>query len=133
MNLTGLTRVEKLALLDLLILGMYSDYHLSLAEDRKIQAVLDSFSFITKKARYACIDTAITRVRRHLDSFEEARDYAMGLMECFSTTKHRKQAWDALYELLVSDRNRLNDDKKKFLAVVTKAVAKYQTRLGKLR
>lgn len=127
MNVSDFTHIEKLALLDLLILGMYSDAHLALREDEKVQAVLDTFNFTTKKERYHCVDAAVTRVRRHVDSFEAARDYATELIGLFSTRDRRGRAWVALGEMLAANR-KMNEDQKKFLAVVTKAVSKRPTR-----
>ena len=122
MDLEGFSKEEKLALLDLLILGMYSDAHLSLAEDAQVQQLLDSFQFRTKKERFACVDTAVTRVRRHIDTFGEARDYAIRLVCSFSSKKRRSQAFEALGELLSSESKKLNRDKKKFQAVVKKVI-----------
>jgi hypothetical protein len=117
MDLFDFTEDEKLALLELLILGMYSDAHLALKEDEKVQVVLDTFGFATKKERYECVDAAVTRVRQHVDRFEDARDYAMDLIGRFSSAERRKQAYEALEEMFRSCP-KVNEDQKKFLAAL---------------
>jgi len=117
MDVSEFTEAEKLALLELLILGMYSDAHLALAEDQQVQKVLDTFGFATKKERYECGDAAVTRVRQHVDSFEDARDYAIDLIGRFTSTERRKQAYEALEEMFLAGR-KVNEDQKRFLAAV---------------
>ncbi len=119
MDLFDFTDDEKLALLDLLILGMYSDAHLTLKEDEKVQGVLDTFGFKTKKERYKCFDEAITRVRRHVDSFEEACDYAVALADCFTTPDRRRRACEAL-DLMFRSEKKVNQDEMRFLSAVRK-------------
>ena len=44
-NTKGFSAEQQSALLDLLVLGMYQDRHLALAEDRRVQSLLKSFDF----------------------------------------------------------------------------------------
>jgi len=117
MNVTGFTDIQKQALMDLLVLGMYSDGNLASAEDARIQNLLDAIHFPSEYDQQKFTDASITRVRQHDGTPESTRLFVVGIAKSLSTPEIRRQACDALDDLLASD-GQVTDQEGQFMAVV---------------
>jgi hypothetical protein len=117
MNLTGFTDQQKQALLDLLVLGMYADGRLGSTEDQRIEAVLDTMEFSSDFARQQFVDASFARARKHDGSPESARVFVGEIARNFSTPEVRRRVYDALEDLLSSD-NQIADGERRLLIIV---------------
>ena len=106
-----------MALVDLLVLGMYADGNLDLIEDQKARSVLETIQFASDGERQRFFDASFARARKHNASAEAARGYIAGIAKNFSTPAQRRQVYNALEESLTSDRN-LAEQECKLLVVV---------------
>jgi len=103
MNISSLSEPQRQALLDLLVLGMYSDDNLTVAEDALVQSLLDAFEFDSDYSRHRYLDASIARVRKKAETADSARAYAVGLAKSFASPKLKRAVYDALERLLASD------------------------------
>lgn len=120
MNTKGFSDEQKAALTDLLVLGMYQDRHVATAEDERIKTLLASFDLGSEYARQQFVDAAFARVNQHQQTAESVRST---IFECAAKFKEaqRKQALDALAELLASD-NKVTNEENRFLVLVEEAM-----------
>lgn len=114
MKIKTFTAAEKEALLDLMISGMYSDRHIAAAEDARISALLDQLGFATDYDREQALDAAFARARQRLPGSEDGSASITRLAAAFSSAGHRRQACEALEELLGSDQQ-VTESERKFL------------------
>ena len=121
MNTKGFSDEQKSALLDLLILGMYQDRHIAAAEDDRIKSLLASFDLPSDYARQQFIDASFARVNRQQRTPEAIRSAVFAYASKFNDAKQRKEALDALAELLASD-SRVTSEEDRFLAMVQEAL-----------
>ncbi len=117
MNITEFTEPEKLALLDLLVLGMYADGHLALSEETRIQRLLETMSFSSDHARQECLDAVVHRVRELADSAGAVAVFVRTVSQAFATADSRRRACDALDDLFTAD-GRVTEHEREFLAAV---------------
>jgi uncharacterized tellurite resistance protein B-like protein len=119
-NTKGFSDEQKAALTDLLVLGMYQDRHVASAEDERIKTLLASFGLGSEYARQQFVDAAFARVNQHPQTTESVRST---IFECAAKFKEaqRKQALDALAELLASD-NKVTNEENRFLVMVEEAM-----------
>ena len=103
MNLDGFSGEQRQALLDLMVLAMYADSNLTLAETSCVQRLLASMGFATDYDRQKQFDAAITRVRRRAGSAAANLPYADEMARCFTTPEERQQVSSLLGELMASD------------------------------
>jgi uncharacterized tellurite resistance protein B-like protein len=105
MTIQDFTEQQKQALLDLATLAMYADGHLASAEDERVRRLLGKMGF---RAEYDCnreYDAAITRIRPHFESAANARAYAEGLAQIFSSREQRLVVLEMLDDVVTSDRH----------------------------
>lgn len=121
MNTKGLSDQQKAALTDLLILGMYQDGHIAAAEDARVNLLLASFDLPSDYARQQFADASFGRMNKHLATPEAVRSAVFECASHFKTEPQRRQALDALAELLASD-NRVTPQENTFLVVVQDAL-----------
>ena len=121
MNTKGFSDDQKAALLDLLILGMYQDGHIAAAEDDRVKLLASSFELGSDYARQQFIDASFGRVNRHQRTPEAIRSAVFESGSAFRDEKQRRQALDALAELLASD-NRVTNEENRFLVMVEEAL-----------
>lgn len=95
---------QKLALLELLVMGMYADDHLALAEDARLLTVLATLPAASDDARARRLDEIITRAGRHAISVESRRARTRELAKQFPTLELRQRAYAEVEALLSSDR-----------------------------
>ena len=121
MNTKGFSDEQKSALLDLLILGMYQDGHIAAAEDERVKSLLDSFDLPSDYARQQFIDASFARVNKQQRTPEAIRSAVFAYASKFKDTEQRKEALDALAELLAGD-SRVTNEENRFLAMVQEAL-----------
>ena len=110
--------IQKRALFDLLVLGMYADGNLDLIEDEKGRRVLDSIGFPSDSERQRFMDDSFTRARKHGVTPEASRRYVSSIARHFPSLEIRRRAYSALEDSLSSD-NRLADTECKLLIIVS--------------
>src|SRR6185436_2420381 len=108
---------QEQTLLDLLVLGMYVDAHLSSAEDERIQKVLRGFDFESDYARQQFGDCSFTRAARFAESPEEMRSFVTSAASTFKTEALRREAFSLLGSLLASD-GKFSKEESTFLVMV---------------
>ena len=118
MDFDAFNDIQKKALFDLLVLGMYADGNLDLIEDEKARRVLDAIGFPSEGERQRFMDDSFTRARKHGISPEASRRYVGSISKHFPTLEVRRQAYSALEDCLSSD-NRLADTECKLLIIVS--------------
>jgi uncharacterized tellurite resistance protein B-like protein len=117
MNLKHLNESQRAAILDTLILGMYSDAHLTRTEDARIERILGAMGFAAKFERDREFDAAVTRVRQHADPVTANREVSQNLAKAFSSSADRNQVIHALTELIGSD-SRVTVEETRFLETI---------------
>jgi len=120
MNITGFTDTQKERLLDILLLGMYSDAHVARSEEARVQKLLDALHFPSSHARNQYADVAIARVRDHLAAPGDLAGIIARMESTFSAPDVRRKAVEALDEILASD-SKMTSHECEFLASVRKA------------
>jgi len=120
MNISGFSEPQREAFLDLLVLGMYSDHKLTLAEDASVQSVLDGFRCESDYERNKYLDAATARVREKARTEDSARAYAVGLAQKFKSPEHQRTVYEMLERVLASD-NAVSARESGLLSVVKEA------------
>lgn len=122
MNIKGFSTQEKEALLDLLLAGMYSDAHIAAEEDARIKRLLAEFHFHGDYRQDLVLNAALTRMRQRAATADAVHAHVTKLAEVFSKSAHRREACDALEELLGSDQQ-VTQSEQNFLNMVRTAFA----------
>jgi len=117
---TGFNEVQKQALLDLLVVGMYADHHLASAEDDCIQQRLARFQFASDYECRRVADASFARASRHANSPEAIREYVTQLASHFTTPNLKRSVYDTLEELLTSD-GRVTSEESQLLTALWEA------------
>jgi len=120
MNLKGFSTTQQQALLDLVMLAMYSDGHLAIAEDARVQRLLTAMGFTTDYERNKQYDTSVSRVRHHSSTVDAARTHAAALAQNFSTRDQQRQVHGILDDLIGSDSH-VSTQESGFLGAVREA------------
>ena len=120
MDLKKFGEEERNALLDALVLAMYSDAHLARTEDARIEKILGAMGFAAKFERDREFDAAVTRIRKYSDSATAAREVTNNLAGALSKRGDRDTVIKALTELVGSD-SRVSAEETKFLEMVKAA------------
>ena len=121
MNTKGFSDEQKAALLDLLVLGMYQDGHIAAAEDERVQLLVKSFDLESDYVRQQFTDASFGRVSKQQRTPEAVRSAVFNYDSTFKDSRQRRQALDALAELLASD-NRVTNEENRFLVMVEEAL-----------
>ncbi len=121
MNLKDFTRAQQQALLDLVMLAMYSDGHLAAAEDDRVQRLLAAMGFASEYDRSKEYDASISRVSRHSGTAAAARDHAAALAQSFTTRDEQRRVHDVLDDVIGSDSH-VATQENNFLGVVREAL-----------
>jgi uncharacterized tellurite resistance protein B-like protein len=117
MDLGKFKSAQLRAILDLLVLGMYADGHLALAEDARIEQLLATMGFSSDYEREREIDASVTRVRQHSTRVESIRAEITELVKDFPSQQERNEIYALLNELIGSD-NEVSRSEVKFLNIV---------------
>jgi uncharacterized tellurite resistance protein B-like protein len=121
MNIKDLTEQQKLALLDLAMIAMYADGHLTTVEDERVHRLLGSMGLPSDYDRDKYYDASVSRVSRHSQTAEAARIHATTLAQAFSTREQRRYVQKILEELVTSDGH-ISLQESSLLSVVREAL-----------
>jgi uncharacterized tellurite resistance protein B-like protein len=117
MHLQKLTANQRNAILDILVVGMYSDAHLARTEDARIERLLGAMGFGAKFERDREFDAAVTRIRQYSDPVTANREVSQNLAKAFTSANDRNQVIHALTELIGSD-SRVTAEETRFVETV---------------
>jgi nicotinamide mononucleotide adenylyltransferase len=104
-GLTGFSTAQQRALLDLLVLAMYADGHLTTIEDEQLQKLLTAFGHTEEFDRQREFDAAVTRMRPFAQSIQKAKEQALLLADAFTTRSQQKQVYGAVQQIMTSDQH----------------------------
>ena len=104
-GLTGFTTAQQRALLELLVLAMYADGHLTTIEDEQLQKLLAAFGHTEEFDRQREFDAAVTRMRPFAQSIQKAKEQALLLADAFTTRSQQKQVYGAVQQIMTSDQH----------------------------
>jgi hypothetical protein len=121
MNLKDFAGAQQQALLDLVMLAMYSDGHLAAAEDERVQRLLTAMGFATEHDRNKQYDTSVSRVSRHSSTAAAVKTHAVALAKNFATREQQRRVHDVLDDLIGSDSH-ISTQENAFLSVVREAL-----------
>jgi tellurite resistance protein len=121
MDLKNFTDPQRRAVLDLAVLAMYSDGHLSTAEHERVERILAAMGLPSDWQRSVEYDAAVSRVSRHSGSLEAARAHALTLARRFDAPEQRKLVHALLHDLVASD-GKLSPQETAFLSTVREAL-----------
>ena len=104
-GLTGFSAAQQRALLELLVLAMYADGHLTTIEDEQLQKLLTAFGHTEEFDRQREFDAAVTRMRPFAQSIQKAKEQALLLADAFTTRSQQKQVYQAVQQIMTSDQH----------------------------
>ena len=104
-GLTGFSTAQQRALLELLVLAMYADGHLTTIEDEQLQKLLTAFGHTEEFDRQREFDAAVTRMRPFAQSIQKAKEQALLLADAFTTRSQQKQVYGAVQQMMTSDQH----------------------------
>jgi hypothetical protein len=104
-DLKEFSETQNHAFLDLLILAMYADGHLSSPEDEQLQKLLVAMGFTDKPARRREFDQAVTRISPSIQSIPKAKELALGLADEFAVRPQQKQVYAAVEQIMTFDNH----------------------------
>ena len=102
-DLTGFSPAQQRAFLDLLILTMYADGHLTTYEDEQLQKLLAAMGFTDEIDRQREFDAAVTRIRPRLKDIDTAKSHALLLADAFTTRSQQAQVLDTVLKIISFD------------------------------
>ncbi|HBW18503.1 MAG TPA: hypothetical protein DEH11_05560 [Actinobacteria bacterium] len=104
-GLNGFSAAQQRALLELLVLAMYADGHLTTIEDEQLQKLLTAFGHTEEFDRQREFDAAVTRMRPFAQSIQKAKEQALLLADAFTTRSQQKQVYGAVQQMMTSDQH----------------------------
>ncbi|MEW6157909.1 MAG: tellurite resistance TerB family protein [Verrucomicrobiota bacterium] len=120
MDIKKLSLEQQQAVLDLMVLAMYSDGHLTSAEDERVTRLLQSMGHASEYERTRQYDAAVTRIRQQVQKPEDAQTHAARLSQRFSSREQRVGVYQLLEEILASDEG-VTPPENSFLSTVRDA------------
>jgi len=121
MKIEEFSNKQKLAVLDLAMLAMYADGHLTAVEDDRVQGLLGQLGFDSEYDSGKQYDASVSRVSRHSQTAEAARTYAAELAQVLSAHEQRRLVQEVMDALVTSDRH-VTLQESSLLAVVRDAL-----------
>jgi hypothetical protein len=118
MSTDSLTQPQREALINILVLGMYSDGLLSLQEDEVLNKFLDSVGWESGTGRTLFLTNSITQVAA-INNDIDLGDHIERNAAAFDTAESRRKALDVLTGFLKVDG--LNEAEAPFLAKISQA------------
>jgi hypothetical protein len=116
-----MTQPQREAALDLIILSVFADSHVSLKEDSSLEAVLGKIGWESTKPRDIFFCNSMNRARRAVESEENLTNYLQERAQALSSVWSKAEAFSMLQSVLSSDG--VTEDEKTFLARVKAAMA----------
>jgi hypothetical protein len=108
---------EKEAIIDLLMLAIYADNHLSLAEDKIMKEEIDTYSWNSITVLRIYLSESTARARTALTSETSEREFLEFIAERLESRATKSRALDLLSKLFNSDGT---DEKEKEFTVKVK-------------
>jgi hypothetical protein len=102
-DLTKYTADQKRALLDLFVLVMYADGHLSVGEEAWLQEFMTQMGFQEETARQQGFDAAVMRIGPGIKDLSHARELALELASVFTARDQQKQIYEAIQWIMGRD------------------------------
>ena len=99
---------------------MYMDGNLARAEEARVQHLLGAMGFKTDFDRNREFDAAVTRVRRHAETPDDANSFAAKMAACFTTREQQQHVYDYLSDMASLD-GRVSPEESKFLSAINAA------------
>jgi hypothetical protein len=94
---------QQLALLDLLVLAMSADGHLTTAEDDQLKKLLIGMGFSEGPDRQREFDAAAARMQPAAQSIWKAKDQAILLADAFTEREQQKRVFAAVEQIMTAD------------------------------
>ncbi len=117
--MTAFSQPQREALIDLLILSIFVDAHLSLAEDHALHSAIDSLGWASEHPREIFVLNSFSRGRRASESDDTMAQYVSTRAEVFPEPARRAEALTQIRTVLESDG--LAEQETSFLRHVTAA------------
>jgi uncharacterized tellurite resistance protein B-like protein len=111
------TDAQRQALLDLVMLAMYADGHLTSVEDARVDRLLTTMGYTDPYDRQQQFDSSVTRIRQHAEVPERARAHAAVLAQTFTARAQRREVYALLEEVITSDAH-ITAGESQFLEVI---------------
>jgi len=121
LTLTAMTQPQREALLDLLVLSIFADTHVSLTEEETLQARIQGMGWESEKPREIHFLNAMHRARAAIDSAEATDLFVAVRASQFSTPASRLAALEAIRSVVASDGH--GEHESSFLALLRKHLA----------
>lgn len=102
MSINTLNQAQRESLINILVLGMYSDGHLSILEDDSLNALLDSLAWESGTSRSVFLNDAISRATRFADDAAGA-EYLRSNSRVFDSAQAKAAALEMLTSFLKVD------------------------------
>ena len=115
------TQPQREALIDLLLLGMYADNMVSIAENQFLDDEVEELIWDSPTSPSAYLSAAIHRIRSAEEHPEKRRALLQSITERFGNTHGKQGALLVLKELLASDGTA--EEEQKFLAEIQRMFA----------
>jgi len=116
-----MTQPQREALLDLVILALFADSHLSLKEDEALQAALDKIGWEALKPREIFFCNSMNRARKAVETDADSSEYIAARAKVISDVWSKAEAVSVLQSVLASDG--VTDVESAFLERVKAAMA----------
>jgi len=104
-DVTDFSAIQQEALVDLLILAMYADGHLSTVEDELLQQLLAAMGHKDESDRQREFDAAVTRIRPFVQSIQKAKNQALLLASAFTVRSQQKRVYAAVQQIMTADKH----------------------------
>ncbi len=104
-ELTDFSPSQNQALVDLLVLAMYADGHLTTVEDPQLKELLTEMGFAEKPDRQREFDAAVTRMRPAVQSIWMAKAQALLLADSFTGRTQQKRVFAAVEQMMAADNH----------------------------
>jgi hypothetical protein len=101
--MTEFTQPQREALIDLLILSIFVDAHLSLAEDHALHSAIDSLGWGSEHPREIFVLNSFSRGRRASESDDAMAQYVAAHAGAFPEPAQRAEALEQIQKVLESD------------------------------
>ena len=123
MDLVDFNDAQRQALLDLAVLGMYADGHLTAAEDERVGRLLTGMGFgpDTDYERARQYDASVGRVSRYAGKPQEIQEHVRTLGLNFTTPEQRRFVHNILHDLVAADGG-ITPPESVFLAAVRESL-----------
>lgn len=116
-----MTQPEREAILDLLVLSLFVDAHISLTEEDTLKARIQGLGWESEKPREIHFLNAISKARAATETPEKLETFIAEKVSGISAASSRETALDAIHSVLASDGR--GEDESQFLALVRKHLA----------